>query len=33
LVIEGKIKGRIEFIGRRERRSRKILDDFKERRR
>ena len=31
-VIEGKIKGRIEVIGRRRRRRRKLLDDLKERR-
>ena len=31
-VIEGKIKGRIEGTGRRGRRRRKLLDDFKERR-
>ena len=31
-VIEGKIKGRIEVIGRRGRRRRKLLDDLKERR-
>jgi hypothetical protein len=31
-VIEGKIKGRIEMTGRRGRRSRKLLDDLKERR-
>jgi hypothetical protein len=31
-VIEGKIKGRIEVTGRRGRRRRKLLDDFKERR-
>jgi hypothetical protein len=31
-VIEGKIKGRIEVTGRRERRRRKLLDDLKERR-
>ena len=30
--IEGKIKGGIELIGRRERRHRKLLDDLKERR-
>ena len=30
-VIEGKIKGRIEVTGRRGRRSRKLLDDLKER--
>jgi hypothetical protein len=32
LVIEGKIKGGIEVIGRRGRRRRKLLDDLKERR-
>ena len=32
-VIEGKIKGGIEVIGRRERRCRNLLDDLKERRR
>ena len=32
-VIEGKIKGRIDVTGRRGRRSRKLLDDLKERRR
>jgi hypothetical protein len=32
-VIEGKIKGEIEVTGRRGRRRRKLLDDFKERRR
>ena len=32
-VIEGKIKGRIEVTGRRGRRRRKLLVDFKERRR
>ena len=31
-VIEGKINGRIEVTGRRERRRRKLLDDLKERR-
>jgi hypothetical protein len=31
-VIEGKIKGGIEVTGRRGRRSRKLLDDLKERR-
>jgi hypothetical protein len=31
-VIKGKITGRIEVIGRRERRRRKLLDDLKERR-
>jgi hypothetical protein len=31
-VIEGKIKGRIEVTGRRERKCRKLLDDLKERR-
>jgi hypothetical protein len=31
-VIEGKIKGEIEVTGRRGRRRRKLLDDFKERR-
>jgi hypothetical protein len=31
-VIEGKIKGGIEVTGRRGRRRRKLLDDFKERR-
>ena len=31
-VIEGKIKGGIEVTGRRGRRCRKLLDDFKERR-
>jgi hypothetical protein len=31
-VTEGKIKGWIEVTGRRERRSRKLLDDLKERR-
>jgi hypothetical protein len=31
-VIEGKIKGEIEVTGRRGRRSRKLLDDLKERR-
>jgi hypothetical protein len=31
-VIEGKIKGGIEVTGRQGRRSRKLLDDFKERR-
>jgi hypothetical protein len=31
-VIEGKIKGGIEVIGKRERRRRKLLDDLKERR-
>jgi hypothetical protein len=31
-VTEGKIKGRIEVTGRRERRRRKLLDDVKERR-
>jgi hypothetical protein len=31
-VIEGKIKGKIEVTGRRERRRRKLLDDLKERR-
>ena len=31
-VIEGKIKGGIEVIGRRERRGRKLLDDLRERR-
>ena len=31
-VIEGKIRGRTEMIERRGRRSRKLLDDFKERR-
>jgi hypothetical protein len=31
-VIEGKIKGEIEVAGRRGRRSRKLLDDLKERR-
>jgi hypothetical protein len=31
-VIEGKIKGEIEMTGRRGRRSRKLLDDLKERR-
>ena len=31
-VIAGKIKGRIELTGRRERRRRKLLDDLKERR-
>jgi hypothetical protein len=31
-IIEGKIKGRIEVIGRRRRRRRKLLDDLKERR-
>jgi hypothetical protein len=31
-VIEGKIQGRIEVTGRRERRRRKLLDDLKERR-
>jgi hypothetical protein len=31
-VIEGKIKGGIEMAGRRGRRSRKLLDDLKERR-
>jgi hypothetical protein len=31
-VIEGKIKGGIEVTGRQERRSRKLLDDLKERR-
>jgi hypothetical protein len=31
-VIEGKIKGRIEVTGRRGRRLRTLLDDFKERR-
>ena len=31
-VIEGKIKGRIEVTGRRERRRRKLMDDLKERR-
>jgi hypothetical protein len=31
-VIEGKIQGEIEVIGRRERRRRKLLDDLKERR-
>jgi hypothetical protein len=31
-VIEGKIKGRIEVTGGRERRCRKLLDDLKERR-
>ena len=31
-VIEGKIKGEIEVIGRRGRRRRKLLDDLKERR-
>jgi hypothetical protein len=31
-VIEGKIKGGIEMIGRRRRRRRKLLDDLKERR-
>jgi hypothetical protein len=31
-VIEGKIKGRIEVTGRRGRRRRKLLDEFKERR-
>jgi hypothetical protein len=31
-VIEGKIKGGIEVIGRRERRRTKVLDDLKERR-
>jgi hypothetical protein len=31
-VIEGKIKGGIEVIGRRERKCRKLLDDLKERR-
>jgi hypothetical protein len=31
-VIEGKIKGGIEVSGIRERRRRKLLDDFKERR-
>jgi len=30
-VIEGKIKGGIQVTGRRERRRRKLLDDFKER--
>jgi hypothetical protein len=29
-VIEGKRKGRIEVIGRRERRCKQLLDDFKE---
>ena len=32
-VIEGKIKGGMEVIGRRGRRHRKLLDDLKERRR
>jgi len=32
LVIEGKIKGRIEVTGRRGRRRRKLLDDLKKRR-
>jgi hypothetical protein len=31
-VIEGRIKGEIELTGRRGRRRRKLLDDFKERR-
>jgi len=31
-VIEGKIKGRIEVVGRRGRRRRKLLDDLKDRR-
>jgi len=31
-VIEGKIKGRVEVIGRRGRRRRKLLDELKERR-
>jgi hypothetical protein len=31
-VVEGKIKGRIEVTGRRGRRRRKLLDEFKERR-
>jgi hypothetical protein len=31
-VIEGKIKGEIEVTGRKEKRSRKLLDDLKERR-
>jgi hypothetical protein len=31
-VIEGKIEGRIEVTGRRERRSKQLLDDLKEER-
>jgi hypothetical protein len=32
-VIEGKLEGRIEMTGRRERGSKQLLDDFKEKRR
>jgi hypothetical protein len=32
-VIEGKLEGRIEMIGRRGRRSKQLLDDLKEKRR
>jgi hypothetical protein len=32
-VIEGKLEGRIEMMGRRVRRSKQLLDDLKERRR
>jgi hypothetical protein len=32
-VIEGKIQGRIEVMGRRGRRRKKLLDDFKEKKR
>jgi hypothetical protein len=32
-VIEGKLEGKIEIIGRRGRRRKQLLDDFKEKRR